>query len=195
MMRAYCLTFIGETRLQNKILKMVHEAPSVMIYPVTLLSLLSIGGGFLGFSCGPLPILESFLSEIGVSQAERELTTTCYPSFFMLLAIFAAFFGIISAYLIYRLDLSSFLKPIQVLKNSFYIDDFYQVIFVKPLKNIATVISKFLEPKIFDRMITAFTNLAKSASYGLQKFQSGQIRSYIAWMVVGMALMIAYFII
>lgn len=193
--RAYCLTFLGEARLDNKILKMVHEAPRVMVLPVTLLALLSIIGGFLGFSCGKLPVLESFLSDIGITLAEKELTTTCELTFDTVLAILAGVFGVFAAILIYRIDLPALMKPIQVLKNGFYIDQFYDFVIVNPLKGVSNAITHYSEPKLFNGMIKSITEAVKSTSYLLQRFQSGQIRSYIAWMVIGMALMIAYFLI
>ncbi len=193
--RAYCLTFLGNPRIEEKILKVVHEAPAIMLIPVTILSLLAAFGGFLGFHCDSLPVLEVFLSELGLTGAEKELSTSCVFSIDLVIAILAGFVGVFTALILYKRYLPALVKPLPVLKNGFYIDQFYEAVIVNPLKGLANIIADFTEPKIFDGMISAATGVTQVGAKTLQHFQSGQIRSYVAWMVIGMALMIVYFII
>ncbi len=187
--RAYCFTFLGQSRITPKVFKMVHEASKIMIIPVSILGLLSITGGYFGFSCGITPILESFLSDIGITVAEREITTTCVLTTETIVAISAGIIGIFTSAYLYR----TYRKPVEILRKSFYVDEIYDYCFVYPLQVTAKAIDLLIEPKFFDGMIKSVVNATSHFAQRLQQFQSGQIRSYIAWMVLGMVLLIVYF--
>lgn len=192
--RAYYLAFRGEPHLEPKILKAVKEAGRIMIAPVSILALLSIFGGFLGFSLGQMPPLEHFLERIGISPAEQELAHGFLLSFETVLAILGAFTGVFAAALIYTKYADRLGRPLEFLKRAFYFDEIYDTLFVKPLKSLSKAIANFFEPAIFDGIIHALTAaIAKTASW-LQKMQSGEIRSYVAWMVVGAVILIAKFV-
>lgn len=187
--RAYSLTFLGVNRIPEKILKVVHEVPYMMLVPVFLLAILSITGGFIGFSCNTIPILESFLTDLGITRAEEELTTACLLTPETIMAISAGLIGILTSLYMFK----SFRKPIEILRKSFYVDEIYQACIVNPLQMIAKIIDSLIEPKIFDGMIRATAYVTSRSAHRLQLMQSGQIRSYIAWMVLGMGFIIVYF--
>lgn len=185
--RAYCLTFLGQFKLEEKILKTVKEAPKVMLIPVFILALLSIIGGLLGFSFGKIPLLEGFLAEVGVTLAKEEpFGLQLTPE--TLLSVLGGIAGIVAGVLFYTL------KPIPLLKNAFYIDDFYNKMFVFPLKKLSSLFGSLFEPKIFEGIIPISAKGTEKVSQFFQKMQSGQIRSYAAWMVLGSVLLIAYLV-
>jgi NADH-quinone oxidoreductase subunit L len=191
--RAYCLAFTGPPRLEAKILKMVKEAPRVMLIPVTFLAFLSIVGGFLGFTFGKIPLLEGFLAEVGVTLAEKE------PSNFLfspetLMSIVGALLGIGSAAVVYTRFVDRLGGTLQFLKKSFFVNEIYSWIFVKPLEKISQFLAWVIEPMFFDGLIRAMVHATQRGARWLQLFQSGQIRSYVAWMVVGSVVLIAYFV-
>lgn len=189
--RAYCLTFTGHPRLEQKILKAVKEAPHIMLAPVSILAILSIIGGFLGYAFGKTPILQSFLEKAGITLAFHE-GSLINPVTIM--ATIGVFFGLGSAAWIYTKYADRLKGPIPILKNSFYVDQIYWVLFVLPIMGFAKLIDKVLEPKLFDGMIRGLTRLTQGIARVLQQIQSGQIRSYVAWMVLGSVLVIAYFV-
>lgn len=187
--RAYCLTFLGQPR--SEIIG-AKEAPKIMLIPVAILALFSIVGGFIGDEIGKMPLLERFLSEMNViSPIEHELSTTFHITPEMMLAIAGAFLGLLSAFIIYTRMMD---RPFAVLKNGFYIDKIYWYIIVVPLKAIAHFIAIPVETKIFDGSILAVTDAMSGVARGMQKMQSGQIRSYVAWMVIGMACITIYLV-
>lgn len=192
--RAYCLTFTGQPRMDEKTLATIKEAPSIMTSPVSILALLSIIGGFLGFSFKHIPVLESFLTEVDVSPLEKELSTGLHMSAETWFAIIGALLGLGLAGLIYTRYLNRLGSPLEVLRKAFFVDEIYEYLFVIPLAWIAKLIANFIEPRIFDGMITGITKVTDKTAHWLQKVQSGQIRSYVAWMAVGMVLLIAYFV-
>jgi len=192
--RAYCLAFMGEPRLEPKILKTVKEAPAVMLVPVGLLAILAIGGGFLGFAYGRVPFLEGFLAEADVTLPNPEIDGHFIFSFETLLSVTGALLGIGLTALIYTKYKSRLGSTVALLKNSFYVNEIYWQLFGRPLKALSNFIDDWLEPKVFDGSISLAVRGTRWFSRVLQQVQSGQIRSYVAWMVVGTVLLIAYFV-
>jgi NADH-quinone oxidoreductase subunit L len=182
-------------RLDEKILKMVHEAPKVMLIPVTILAILSIIGGFIGFSFGQKPFLERFLAKADVTLAEEEphgLLAFFTPE--MLLAVIGALLAVFSAYIIYTRYADRIGDTFATLRKSFYIDEIYNELFVRPLEALSRFIAYVVEPKFFEGSIRAVGQSVQRVSHWMQQMQSGQIRSYIAWMVIGMVLLLAYLV-
>lgn len=192
--RAYCLTFKGETHLLPAILKQVKEAPSVMVIPVSLLALLAMVGGMLGFSFGAVPLLEGFLQEIGITAIEHELRSGFVITPETLIAVAGAFLGLGVAAWLYTKRADTLGSPIALFRNSFYVDDAYRSVFVKPLESCSRFIANFSEPKIFGGMIKGVVQTVQELAQTFQKVQSGQIRSYMAWMVLGSVLLIVYLV-
>lgn len=189
--RAYCMAFTGKPRLESKILKTIHEAPRIMILPVVVLAFLSIFGGFLGFTFGKTPILEGFLAEVGVTLP-IEPTSLLTPETW--LSICGALLGVGSAAIIYTQFGERLGPPIPLLRKSFYVDEIYWKTIAQPLKNLSLFINSILEPKVFIGSIHALTKITQDFAHSLQEMQSGQLRSYVAWMAVGSAFLIAYFV-
>lgn len=189
--RAYCLTFLGKPRLDEKILKSVKEAPRIMLFPVMILALLSIFGGFLG-SVGPHPLLENFLGEVDVKLAVPDVILFSKETW---MSIIGGFIGIAAAAYIYlRYGDTIKTQMPALLRKSFYIDEIYERLIVIPLKMLSQFIDYVLEPKLFSGSILAISKGTQEIAVWLQVAQSGHIRSYVAWMALGMGIMIIYFI-
>lgn len=195
MTRAYCLTFTGPQHLDPNESKRVHEAPNVMLIPVGILGFFAIIGGFLGYTFTRYPLLEHFLKEeVGVNRIEEELHSGFILTPETWIAIAGALLGVGATALIYTRYLNRLGAPFELLKRQFYVNEFYDWLFVKPLKAISRVIIQFFEPKVFAGVMTGAVRAAQVAAQGLQRMQSGQIRSYSAWMVVGSVLLFIYLV-
>ena len=192
--RAYCLTFTGPSHLDENELKTVKEAPNVMLIPVAILTLFSIMGGGLGFNFGKFPLLEGFLKEIGVTAAEEQLNSGFILTPETWVAVMGSFLGIGLFALIYTRYVNRLGSPFPLLRKSFYIDEIYQKVFVLPLEAVSRFVANVFEPKIFDGLIRGVVEATLGISHWMQRLQSGQIRSYIAWMVMGSVLLIVYFV-
>lgn len=193
--RAYCLTFTGPPKMNESVLNKAKEAPNIMLIPVSILALLSIIGGFLGFCffC-KTPVLEGFLAEVGVNLVDEEPSGDFIFTFETLLSVIGAILGIGAAVLLYT-RYSDRLKPtLVVLKKAFFIDEIYDRIFVQPMKKTSRFIADVFEPKVFDGSIRITTQATQTVARGLQRFQSGEIRSYAAWMVLGSVLLMLCFV-
>jgi NADH-quinone oxidoreductase subunit L len=188
LMRAYCLTFIGPTHAATHELK---EAPSVMLIPVGILALLSIVGGLLGFGTGKMPLMEGFLGEIDVRLATGESSSLFqHPETW--LSIVGSFLGIATALFVYGRYANQLGAPLALFRKAFYVDSLYGWLIVHPLRVLSQGIAAVLEPKLFEGSLRVLVKVTYGSAAWLQKMQSGQLRSYIAWMTVGLVLMTIY---
>lgn len=192
--RAYCLTFTGQSRVEKSLFGKIKEAPFIMIIPVSILAVLSIVGGFLGSCFDCVPLLETFLADIGITPIEKELSTHFLLTPEMMIATIGGIFGIAAAAFLYTKYADRFLLALPVLRKAFFIDEIYEALFVVPLRALARFITVVLEPKVFDGHIHASVKGTQELSRILQYLQSGQIRSYTAWMVVGAVLLTVYLV-
>lgn len=193
LIRAYCLTFTGPQHFDNKVIKFIKEAPPIMLVPVAILAILSIIGGLIGCTFCPTDKLEPFLAEVGVTLAHEEPANVLFrPE--SLLAMAGSILGVVVAAIMYTRYVDRLGKPIALFKNSFYVNQIYNKFIVAPLEWISNGIARYTEPKIFDQSLRLTTQGTQVAAQWLQSFQSGQIRSYLAWMVVGMAIVIVYLV-
>ena len=191
--RAYCLTFIGKPRIEEKFFRSIKEAPLIMLVPVAILGLLAIGGGFLGFAFGKTALLETFLAEADVTLVDKHLSGFVFtPETWM--SIFGGLLGVGIAIFVYSNYSDRLGMPPRILRRSFYVDQTYSTLFVRPLKALSNSIVKFFEPNVFDRSIQTVYQVTQGIAKRLQQLQSGQIRSYIAWMALGMAFLILYLV-
>lgn len=190
--RAYLLAFRGHSHVEHP--DRVKEAPSIMTLPLTVLALLSIFGGLIGFSFTTVPPLRNYLSFLGITPAEAEFSSHFEFSYETDLALLAAFTGLISAAILYTKFRDRLGPTLVVLKRAFFVDELYHALFVVPLSLLSRFISYWVEPVLFEGSIDVTARAAQGTARGLQHIQSGQVRSYVAWMALGMVLLIAYFV-
>lgn len=177
--RAYFLAFKGEAKQK------AHEAPYIMLIPVAALGILAISGGFLGFLPIQSPILKEYLMGLGITHVEEEFTKDFFTSIDTWLSILMAVFGVGTAAIVYSQFKEKLCAPLAILKKGFYIDDVYRMLVVKPYSALAQLITHGTEPYVFNQLVDLSTIAASKTAYGLAQLQSGQIRSYAAWMLIG----------
>lgn len=71
-------------------------------------------------------------------------------------------------------------------------DEIYDCLIVRPLRAVSSMISNVLEPNFFMESMHGATRATQATALFLQQMQSGQIRSYAAWMTLGAAFLVAY---
>ena len=192
MFRLLYMTFFGEPRSETG---HHHATPLSMTVPMVILGVLSICGGWFGighFSGYLSPVLGP-MAEGGSARLEIILT---------IIAVALAVEGwfIIDKY--YRRkperpwELTQvFPTPYKVLYNKYYVDEIYGAVIVKPL----FVVSRYLLDVVVDKGILggAVWLIAGTATMSgaiLQRWQSGNIRSYAAWLAAGAAAVLLFVI-
>lgn len=200
MFRLYFLTFSGEFRGTDSQKHHLHESPASMTFPLIVLGILSLIGGWIGL---PKAWVEHAPLESFLEPVFRDAQTHLLPldldhsteNMLMALALLLAGISIYVAYSRYEREKqrpepeTATLKPIhKLVYNKLYIDEVYAAFITRPLQTISEVLSKFFEKEVVDGSV----NLSgRSFSWGgqlLRQVQTGKVGLYILFMVLGIAL-------
>lgn len=194
LMRAYCLTFLGDPNWPDGTVHKKKEVPGIMLTPVAILALLSAFGGFLSCTFCETHILEEFLRELGISKAELEVDNSPFFTPEMIVAISGSVLGVVLSTIIYTRFTDRLGNTWQILKKAFYFDAIYWTLFGLPLKKLGNFIANFIEPKVLESSVTGIAETVQGTAGLLQYVQSGQLRSYVAWMILGVVI-VAYLVV
>jgi len=190
MFRLWYLTFFGETRNHDA---HPHESPWVMLGPLVILAVLSVGGGWIGMSRFGAYLAPSVGARPEEAGGSLEYILTG-------LAVLAGAIGWFVAHRMYHraktADGLAATTPAgyKLVFNKYYVDEIYGFAFVKPL----LAISKYLLEWVVDFAILGglawlLAGLATLGGAILQRWQSGNLRSYAAWLALGAAVLL-YFV-
>jgi NADH-quinone oxidoreductase subunit L len=196
MFRLLFLTFFGNFRGTQEQEHHIHESPAIMTLPLVALAILSALGGFLGIPTlfSENHLLKSWLAPALSSPAAMVQTGpshafewTLIGSSLLLLAIiiFYTYRKYVVAASIPSSDTDEMGLVTKTIYNKYYIDELYQIMFVKPLHLLGSFSHRVLDTKVIDGFIT-FVN--KSVLYGsqtLRKIQTGNAGFYVFAMVFG----------
>jgi NADH-quinone oxidoreductase subunit L len=82
-----------------------------------------------------------------------------------------------------------------IVLHKYYVDEGYGALFVKPLLALSTVVFwKGIDQEVIDGMVNGAGTASKNIGNELRRMQSGNIRSYAAWVAVGGAAVIVYMV-
>jgi len=189
----------------------VHESPWMMLAPLVVLAALSIVGGWVGIpeALGGSSHFEHYLApaiQLPAAQETAQLVNEhaehTTELLFAGISVAVAALGFFFAWLLYykRPELPARITArihgiyLTVL-HKYYIDEGYDLLFVKPLMALSTVVLwRGVDQGVIDGTVNGAGALSKDIGGQLRKMQSGNIRSYAAWIAVGGAAVIAYMI-
>jgi NADH-quinone oxidoreductase subunit L len=203
MFRLWYLAFLGKPRGEAVPL---HSTPWSMLGPLLILALLSICGGWIGierssgwinmdrFSGFLAPALGAKAAVGGSAGLEFRVSVA---------AVVVAFLGWYIAHVFYQLRPSrraefaaSLSGPYTVLANKYYVDEFYGATVVKPLLAISTYfLGWFVEKALLGGAAWLLGGLALFTGALLQRWQSGNLRSYAAWLAAGAAAVLLFVVV
>ena len=195
MFRLWYMTFFGETRSHDA---HPHESPWSMLGPLSILAVLSICGGWIGIGEG-LGRFGAYLAPATGKLAESA-SGLHLELILSIVAVLVALEGLLIADKYYRRKPE---RPAQfaaampgvysLVSNKYYVDEFYGALFVKPLLGF----SKFILGWVVDIGIATgvawlLAGIANFCGAILQRWQSGNIRSYAAWLAAGAAVVLLF---
>ena len=194
MFRLWYLTFLGESRSPEI---HPHESPWSMLGPLVILALLSVGGGWIGierFAAFLWPSTGVRAAESGGPHLELVLSVA---------AVAVAFAGWFIADLLYRqkpaqpAELAKALPvTYKVLSNKFYVDEIYGATVVKPLFGFSKyVLGWVVDTGLLGGLAWLLGGAALFAGAILQRWQSGNLRSYAAWLAAGAAAVLLFMLV
>jgi NADH-quinone oxidoreductase subunit L len=189
MFRLWYLTFFGETRNHDA---HPHESSWVMLGPLVILAVLSVGGGWIGAGR-----FGAFLAPSVGGKLEEPAGGLEYA--LMALAVAAGVLGWYIAHRIYHRPKAAdglatgTRAGYNLLANKYYVDEIYSFAIVKPI----LALSKYLLEWVVDVAILGgiawlLAGIAMLGGAILQRWQSGNLRSYAAWLALGAAVLLAF---
>ena len=186
----------------------VHESPWIMLAPLVVLAVLSIIGGWVGIpeSMGGSGHIGSFLAPATASTPAEAITPEVAEHskelLFAGLSVAVAAIGFILAWLLYykRPELPDRITArihglYNVVYHKYYVDEGYGKFLVRPLLALSThVLWRGVDQTLIDGAVNGAGTASKGIGRELRRMQSGNIRSYAAWVAIGGAAVIAYMI-
>jgi NADH-quinone oxidoreductase subunit L len=168
----------------------IHESPWVMLTPLVILALLSIAGGWIGidrFGHFLEPVVGKVLDPAELPGGKS------LDIILSVVAVAVAVLGWFMAHLFYSkkndraANLAKSLSGVYILLvNKYKIDELYNAVIVKPLKAFSTFVLWWVGEGVIIRgsawLLAGITMLCGEF---LRRWQSGNIRSYAAWLAVG----------
>jgi NADH-quinone oxidoreductase subunit L len=209
MFRGLCLTFWGKSRVEPETQHHLHESSSKMTVPLMVLALFSIVAGYVSWPrvLGGGEAFDRYLEPV-FSPAQEALRNTPPHHFeglsaglVMGFSVVAALVGIAVAVWWYwkSTDIPQklterFAGLHEILVHKYYVDEFYHCLIVRP---ICVTSDKFLWRKVdagaIDGVLVDGTGHATARVGGvLRRIQSGNIRSYATWVLLGAVLWLLY---
>jgi NADH-quinone oxidoreductase subunit L len=197
MFRLYAMTFRGTFRGTHEQEHHLHESPWQMTIPLVVLAVLAIVAGFVGIPelfAVDAHKLEHYLAP--VFKASTDIAEAHHVSHSTEYILLAVSITLIVLSILYALNRFS-KKPEtgeaegfgKVLANKWYVDELYNSIVTKPLNGLGAFTNRFIEKSGIDGIVNG---VGKSVQWGgrqLRLMQSGQVGSYVLWMVLGILIL------
>src|SRR5215469_3974667 len=204
MFRVFILTFVGSPRYSEHDVHHVHESPGSMVLPLVVLAGLSVIAGFLGV---PHVLhgndrIEQFLPpEVHETQGQspEEADTEIL---LMIASAAVAFGGALTAYLFYyaKPELPEKLATqahamYSILLNKYHVDEIYDAFIVLPIVQTSReFLWKFVDVTIIDGTVNGVGKAVRGSAGGLRHMQSGYVRTYAGWILLGAVLVVVWFL-
>ena len=211
MFRLYFVTFAGPTRVEPALRSRLNDPGNAVLVPLYTLAVLSIFGGFIGLPqfWGDVIGLEgsdslaNFLGSV-VHVAESHEVEAAEEWLLVGRAVLAAVIGFMGAWWIYRRNpelpeqlVTSFPSFHRVLRNKYWIDEFYDRVLVRPLVFISDrVLFRGIDVGAIDGLLVNGTARAvrSLAARGLKHLHSGLVQSYFVFVVAGVVGILLYLV-
>ncbi len=207
MFRLVFMTFFGEQKTDARAKDHIPESPLTITIPLMVLGFLAVVGGYVGVPAvlGGSNRFEHFLAPVFEhSQHLYELEAHgSHATEYMMMAIsvIIAVVGIFIAWNMYIKNTTlpgkitaRFAGAYKVVFNKWYIDELYDFVFVNPCKNIGTFLWRGIDVRIVDGIVNGCAYVIKGIGAGLRYTQSGYLYNYAMAMVVGVVVIVGYYI-
>ncbi|WP_294961070.1 NADH-quinone oxidoreductase subunit L [Sulfurimonas sp.] len=192
MFRLFFVVFFGKNSSEDR---HIVELPKSILIPLVILAVGSILTGFLGVPelLGGTNLASQWLSEWKNTSLHIDHTT---ESVLMLINVLAALVGIFIAYKkFYKYDMTKVPKFSGMIWNKFYIDEIYDVLFVRSIKRLSSFIAMEIDIKIIDSLLMGLSSKFISIGHLVARVQNANTRFYAFVMLCGISLISIYLII
>ncbi len=191
MFRLWYMTFLGKPRTKDA---HPHECPLSMRVPLVILGALSICGGWIG--------VEHFGAFLAPAAGELHFETET-PHLELMLSVLAVLVALLGWFIADSLYRRKPARPAQLaaampagyklLANKYYVDEIYGLTIVKPLLAISKyVLGWIVDTTILGGLAWLLAGIASLSGMILQRWQSGNLRSYAAWLAAAAAAVLLF---
>lgn len=201
--RLLFLVFHGPANYNKSTAKHIHEAPMVMIIPLTLLAVGAVFSGVIGEKLHILGAdLDFWNGAVAVLQENNvlerlhslDLSVKITPTL-------AAVLGIVLAYFFYMKDrklpeivASKYNFIYEILYNKYYFDELYDLFVVDKIKYVSLYWNNIIEKKYIDGFgPNGFARLSDIVSGYVSRMQTGYIYHYFFVMLLGMVVLLTWY--
>jgi NADH-quinone oxidoreductase subunit L len=201
MFRSLFMTFCGKSRVEPEVEHHVHESDSKMTIPLMVLAVFSILAGWVSLpkALGGSEAFDHYLQPVfGGSESLLTAVGTATPHeanelMLMAISLGAAGLGILVAYWFYlkspglpdRLA-ASFSSLYRTLVNKYWVDEFYNWLIVRPIYETSNkVLWQEVDTGVIDGAVNGSAEATADIGQLLRRMQSGEIRNYAAWVLLG----------
>jgi NADH-quinone oxidoreductase subunit L len=210
MFRGLLLTFHGVSRVAPDAEHHVRESSSKMTLPLIVLAFFSVVAGYVNWPrvWGGAERFDQYLDPVfGRSMALltaanlRPVEHGLNHASLMVVSVAAATIGILIALWFYvratnipRQVAERFAALYELLIRKYYVDEFYDWLFVKPVKRVSdAILWRTADLAAIDGMMVDGSADATLGMGGmLRRMQSGNLRSYATWILLGVVVGLGY---
>lgn len=205
MFRLLFVTFFGEFRGTHDQKHHLHESPATMTIPLVILAVLSAAGGLLNIPhvLGGGESLAHFMAPLFElsKQANPELFEghLDHSTEYILMGVSVGA-AVLSIFFAYNLFMSKKVVPAadkevtglpKLLQNKYYVDEFYDAVFVNPMRKLSDVLYSFGE-FLIDLAVNGAGRLVQFLSGRMRLLQTGETGFYVFAMVLGILVILAW---
>ncbi|MFA6516437.1 MAG: NADH-quinone oxidoreductase subunit L [Bacteroidia bacterium] len=201
MFRLVYLTFFNNFRGSEETKKHIHESPWTMTFPLIILCILSIVGGYLGlpevlshthlfgnYLSSVTEGSKAYLAETGPVSHSTEITLMVFAGLAAIAAIWYARKNYLVQHQLPEADvqLTGYRKWIY---NKFFVDEFYEKFIVKPVQLLSDLFLVVIDKLVVDLIVSAAAWFIGLSGRTLRLLQTGNTGFYLFAMVFGMILL------
>ncbi len=196
MFRLIWLTFFGEKRYDEHHVH-VHESPRSMTVPLIILALLSLVGGWFAAPTlwgGPNYFVNFLSPVLGNAEAAGGEASHSLELSLSIVAVLAATIGLIVAWRMYsgKVQEGTYTGLRKILYHKYYVDEIYQALIVGPLVWLSrNFLWKVVDVGVIDGTVNGIAHRTEAAGDTLRHVQSGNVRSYAVWVIIGAIVILA----
>ena len=194
MFRLMYLTFFKDFRGTEEQKHHLHESPSLITIPLIILAILSFIGGLISLPKNSW--LNDYLAPLFTKATEEvALGTTEYA--LMAIALAGAVIGIGYAYSKYikqnniPAEDAEITGVTKVLYNKYYVDEAYDILFVKPINALSSFFRDYIETTL-SAVIFGLGKITNELSFQGKKIHNGSIGYYLFAFVLGFCIIVSY---
>ncbi|WP_419769022.1 MAG: NADH-quinone oxidoreductase subunit L [Candidatus Marinarcus sp.] len=188
MFRLYFVVFVAPNGHD------VHHASTdkTITFPLIVLAIGAVFAGFLNFPAifGGGEQVNVWLEQLNSHELHMSHST---EYLLMLTSVVVAAMGILVAYKMYgNFDVSKPETEDGIIGHKFYVDEFYDLVFVKSLKSVSRFLDEVIDAKVIDGFLMLvckeFIDFGKKLAF----LQNANVRFYALYMLIGMSCAFLY---